>query len=150
MANPLWKSLAMLPLVAGCYQYLPANRAELSTATAVSVNLSSRGTTNVAGKIGNNVVTVEGNVTDASPSSLTIALRSVRRRGETVPSTWNGESISLGPDDIDEVKTRQLSRRRTAVASALAAAASVGIVIGIAKSTGGSSGSGGGPPPPPP
>lgn len=140
----------MLPFVAGCYQYVPANRAELSPATAVSVELSSRGTTNVAGKIGNNVVAIEGYVTEASPSSLTIALLAVRRRGENIPSTWSGESITLASDDIDEVKTRQLSRRRTAVASAAVAAASVGIVIGIAKATGGASGTVGGKPSPNP
>jgi hypothetical protein len=150
MAKPLWKSLTVLPLVAGCYQYVPTDHAALTPATAVSVELSSSGSTNVANKIGKNVVAVEGNVTEASPTSLTIALLTVRRRGETAPSTWSGESITLASNDIDVVKTRQLSRRRTAVASAAVAAASVGIVIGIAKATGDASGTIGGKPSPNP
>ena len=150
MANSFWKPVVALPLLAGCYQYVPANQAALSAATPVSVELSARGTTNVTSKIGSNVTTVQGNVTESSPSSLTIALLAVKRRGESAMSTWSGEFITLASDDIDEVKTKQLSRRRTAVASAALAAASVGIVIGIAKATGQASGSAGGTPPPNP
>jgi hypothetical protein len=150
MANSFWKSVVALPLLAGCYQYVPANRTALAPATPVSIDLSVRGTANVASKIGNNVITVEGSVTEASPSSVTIALQSVKRRGESAMSTWNGESITLASEDIDEVKTKQISRRRTVVASAALAAASVGIVVGIAKATGSASGSTGGRPTPNP
>ena len=150
MAHSLLKPLIALPLLAGCYEYAPTNHSSLSAATPVSVELSARGMANVASKIGSNVITVQGNVMESSPSSLTIALQAVRRRGENLISTWNGESITLASDDIDEVKTRQLSRGRTAVASAAVAAASVGLVVGIAKATGQASGSAGGKPSPNP
>ena len=150
MAHSLWKPVVVLPLLAACYEYAPTNRSSLAAATPVSVELSSRGTTNVASRIGSNVVTVQGNVTEASPGSLTIALQAVKRRGENAMSTWSGESITLASDDIDEVKTRRLSRQRTAIASAALAAASVGIIVGIAKATGEASGSTGGKPSPTP
>lgn len=151
MANSLWKSVAVLPLVlAGCYQYVDADHAGLSPATAVSVELSTRGTTNVANRIGENVVALEGSVTASTPTSLTLALQAVRRKGENLMSTWNGESITLASDEIDQVKRRELSRRRTFVASAALAAASVGIVVGIAKATGEASGTVGGKPSPNP
>lgn len=151
MANSFWKPVVALPLVLGaCYEYAPTNHAALAVATPVSIDLSNRGTINVASKIGSNVITVEGSVTESTPGSLTIALAGVRRRGETAISTWSGESITLGSDDIDEVKTRRLSRRRTAVASAALAVASVGIVVGIAKATGTADGSVGGKPSPNP
>lgn len=150
MAHSLWKPLLAVPFLTACYQYASTDRASLTAATPVAVELSARGTANVAGRIGNNVVSVEGNVIESTSSSLTIALQSVRRRGENLASTWNGESITLAAEDIDEVKTRQISRRRTAVASAALAAASVGIVVGIAKATGQASGSTGGKPSPTP
>lgn len=134
-------SIAALPLLAGCYQYVPSPRSGLPPATPVSVELSPRGTLNVANKIGDNVVTVEGNVTEASNSSLTLALLAVRRRGDPAPSTWSGESITLAADDINEVKRRRLSRSRTTLASVALGAASVGLVVGIAKATGSASGS---------
>lgn len=151
MANSFWKPVVAVPLLlTGCYEYVPTSHHQLAVATPVSVELSSRGTMSVATKIGNNVATVEGNVTESSPGSLTIALVGVKRRGETAVSAWSGESITLASDDIDEVKTRRLSRRRTAVASAALAAASVGIVVGIAKATGTADGSVGGKPSPNP
>ena len=150
MPTSLWKPVVALPLMAACYQYEPVNHAALPAATPVSVELSTRGMTNVSSKIGSNVVTLQGNVTDSSPSSLTIALLAVKRRGETAMSTWSGESITLATDDIDEVKTKRLSRGRTAVASAALVAASVGVVVGIAKATGEASGSTGGRPTPNP
>jgi hypothetical protein len=65
-------------------------------------------------------------------------------------ANWNGESITIASDEIAQVKRRELSRSRTVMASAAFAAASVGIVVGIAKGKGGASGgTGGGPPPPP-
>lgn len=150
MAISRWKSIAALPLLAACYQYVPTSDRGIAPATPVSVDLSTRGSVNVASKIGENVVTLEGNVMEASPNSLTLALQAVRRRGENVASTWNGESITLTTDEIDQVSTKQLSRKRTVVASAALAAASVGIVIGIAKATGQASGSVGGKPVPTP
>ena len=151
LAKSLWKPVAVLPLVlAGCYKYVPADHAELAPATPVSVELSARGMINLAPKIGENVVVVEGNITDATASSLTLALQSVRRRGESSVANWNGESITLASDEIDQVKRRELSRGRTVAASAALAAASVGIVVGIAKATGQSSGTVGGKPNPNP
>ena len=114
----------------------------------MSVELSERGTVNLAQKIGQSVVVVEGNITDASASSLTLALESVRRRGESTVANWNGESITLSSDDIAQVKRRELSRSRTFAASTALVAASVGIIVGIAKATGQASG-GGGPKPTP-
>jgi hypothetical protein len=141
MAKLPWKCVAALPLaLAGCYQYVSTDHAGLSPATSVSVELSTRGMLNVASKIGENVVAVEGSVTQASQSSLTLALQAVRRKGENTTSTWNGESITLASEDMADVKRRELARGRTAVASAALAAASVGIVVGIAKAQGEASG----------
>lgn len=150
LVNSFWRPVAALPFVAGCYQYVPAPNTALAPATAVSVELSPRGTVNVASKIGDNVVAVEGNVTEANSSSLTLALLAVRRRGDPAPSTWSGESITLAPEEIVQVKRRELSRRRTVLASAAFAAASVGVVVGIAKATGQASGGTGSKPSPNP
>jgi len=151
MAKSLLRSLAVLPLtLAGCYHYVPTDHTQLTPATPISVELTTRGTVNVASKIGENVVAVDGNLTEANGSSLTLALQAVHRRGESAVSTWSGESITLTTDEIDQVKRRELSRGRTAVASAAVIAASVGVIVAIAKATGSASGGGGGTPPPNP
>lgn len=145
-----WTRVIVLPFLAGCYQYVPATAHTLPPATPVFVELSPRGTVNVASKIGDNVMGVEGSVTEANASSLTLALNAVRRRGENVVSNWSGESLTLGLEDISQVKRRELSRRRTAVASVALGAASVGLVVAIARATGAASGSVGGRPVPNP
>ena len=150
MANCLWKSAVAVPFLVGCYQYVPVEHAGLPPSTPVSIDLSTRGTLDVANKIGNNVVAVDGYLTASAGSSITLALQGVHRRGETAVSEWNGESITLTTDDIEQVKRKQLSRSRTALASAAFTAASVGVVVGIAKATGTASGSIGGKPSPNP
>ena len=151
IAKSFWKPVGILPLVlAGCYKYVPTDHATLTAATPVSVELSARGMINLEPKIGPNVVVVEGNITGATASSLTLALESVRRRGESSVANWNGESITLSSDEIAQVKRRELSRGRTFAASTALVAASVGIIVGIAKATGQASGSTGGQPTPNP
>jgi hypothetical protein len=151
IAKSLWKPVAVLPLVlAGCYKYVPADHAQLAPATPVSVELSDRGTVNVASKLGTSVVVLEGSIMNATASSLTLALESVRRRGESAVANWNGESVTLSSDEIAQVSRKELSRSRTLVASTALVAASVGIIVGIAKATGQASGSTGGKPSPNP
>ena len=77
MSKPLWKSLTLPLVVAGCYQYEPVDHAGVPATTSVSVELSARGTTNVANKIGQNVVAVEGTVTEAA-HRRSLALSAVR------------------------------------------------------------------------
>jgi hypothetical protein len=140
-----------MPLVlAGCYKYVPADHAQLAPATPVSVELSELGTVNLAPKVGQSVVVLEGSIMSATASSLTLALESVRRRGESAVANWNGESITLASDEIAQVNRKELSRGRTFAASTALVAASVGIVVGIAKATGTATGAAGGKPSPNP
>jgi hypothetical protein len=135
----------------GCYHYVAADRASLAPGTPVAIDLTNRGMVNVSPRIGDNVMTVEGNVTEAAGSGITLTLLAVQRRGENLASTWEGESIHLAPEDIDDVRRRELSRSRTTIASVALGAAAVGLVIALAKATGllQSSGMVKGPPPPP-
>ena len=148
--SPSVKSLTALLVLAGCYRYVPTSHAELPPSTPVTIELTTRGGLNVAPKLGDNVVGLEGNVAEASTSSLTLSLAGVRRRGDTAVSTWSGEAITLASEDIGQIKRRELSRSRTAVASAAVGAASVSLVIAIAKAAGKAEGSTGGKPSPSP
>lgn len=121
----------------GCYNYISAtNPADLTHGAEVSIDLTSTGAANVRPSIGDFVTTVEGRVSEAGPEGITLELMSVKRRGDVSPSTWHGESLQLGISDIGEIQRRELSRGKTAVAITALAAASVGLVIAIAKATG--------------
>ena len=147
-------TLAMLLLVSavsGCYRYVPVTRSSLAPGASVSVALTSQGSVNAAPRIGNDVASLEGTVSDTDSSGgITLSLLSVRRRGENLASTWSGESIQLSSGDIAEIRGKQLSRGRTAAAWTALGAVSVAIIVGIARATDLVGGSNGGRPIPTP
>jgi hypothetical protein len=136
--------------VAGCYRYVPAANLAVPTGSRVSVELTSAGTATLRPTLGDFVTKIEGDVTQATGSQLTLALVTVHRRGEIAPSTWHGESVQVGTNDVQEVKQRQLSRGKTTAAFVALGAAGVGLVYAIAKATGLVSGEAGSRPPPNP
>ena len=143
--------LLLVSVVSGCYRYVPTTRTSLAPGAPVSVELTLQGSINAARSIGNNVASVEGTVSNTdSTGGITLSLLSVRRRGENLPSTWSGESIRLSSEDIAEVRGKQLSRGRTVAAWTALGAASVGLIIVIAKAIENVSGSNGGRPIPTP
>ena len=143
--------LAVLLVTGGCFRYVAAEPGNLSAGTDVAVDLSAQGTASVRPAIGDFVTQVEGNVTESNGSGITLSLAAVKRRGDVSPSTWSGESIHLAPADIAAVRMREFSRSRTTIAGVALGAATVGLVIAIAKAVGLLETSGGvGKPIPPP
>lgn len=129
-------TLLLVSALSGCYRYVPTTRSSLAPGESVSVALTLQGSVNTAPSIGNNVASLEGTVSGIDSSGdITLALLSVRRRGENLASTWSGESIRLSSADIAEVSTKQLSRGRTVAAWTALGVASVGLIVAIAKAT---------------
>ena len=144
-------TLLLVSVVSGCYRYVPTTRTSLAPGASVSVELTLQGSINAAPSIGNNVASVEGTVSNTdSTGGITLSLLSVRRRGENLRSTWSGESIRLSSDDIAEIRGKQLSRGRTVAGWTALGAASVVVIVAIAKAAELVSGSGGGRPVPTP
>jgi hypothetical protein len=145
--------LPLLIAASGCYHYVPVEGHAIPPATQVSVELTSMGSAAVQQSLGDRVEAVEGEVMQTEPNGgLTLALLSVHRRGEVKPSLWARETLRLGANDINSVSRREISRKRTFVASAALGATAIGLVVAIAKATGafdGGSGGGKGPPPTP-
>ena len=144
-------AILFVSVVSGCYRYVPTARTSLAPGAPVEVELTLQGSINAARSIGNNVASVEGTVSNTdSTGGITVSLLSVRRRGENLPSTWSGESLRLSSEDIAEIRGKQLSRGRTVAAWTGLGAASVGLIVVIAKAIENVSGSSGGRPIPTP
>lgn len=143
--------LLLVCAVGGCYRYVPVPRTSLTPGSHVSVALTSRGSANAAPRIGDNVASLEGTVSQTDSSGgITLALLAVKRRGENLASTWAGESIRLSDEDIAEIRGKQLSRGRTVAAWTALGAASVVVIVAIAKAAEHVSGGTGGRPIPTP
>lgn len=138
-------------IAGGCYRSVPTTRNSLAPGSDVSVALTSQGSVNAIPRIGDNVASVEGIVSDIDSSGgITLALHSVRRRGENLSSTWTGESLHLSSEDIAEIRAKQFSRGRTVAAWTALGAASAALIVAIAKAVDNVSGSTGGRPIPTP
>ena len=143
--------LLLVSAVGGCYRYVPAARTSIAPGEYVSVALTSLGSANAAPRIGDNVASLEGTVSQADGSGgMTLSLLAVKRRGENLASMWSGESIRLSNEDIAEIKGRKLSHGRTIAAWTALGAGSVAFIIAIARATDLVSGSNGGRPVPTP
>jgi hypothetical protein len=130
---------------AGCYRYVPTEAPTVSSGKRVMIDLTSTGTANVRSALGDFVTSVEGRVSEANSAGMSISLIGVRRRGDSAPSTWSGETLRLASTDIYQVREHELSRSRTTLASVALGATSVAVIVAIARATGLAGGSSGRP-----
>ena len=135
-------------LLSGCYHYIPVANTALAPGTLVSVNVSTRGAERLSPSLGTSVSVLDGAIVSTNGDGMTLALQSIRRRGELQPSSWAGEPITLAADDVAQVQERRLSRGRTIAASTALVAGAIGVIIAIAKASGNASGGPGGRPVP--
>ena len=123
-------------LLTGCFDFQRIDSSPLSAGGKyVRVELSDVGATNVVPAIGPYVLSVEGEIESADAQRVTLALRSVSRRGEW-SAKWNGEKLSLSPIDIRTMQERRFSRAKSTIAGTAMAAVGVGLVYLIAKAVG--------------
>ncbi len=121
---------------AGCYRNIPTQYQSVATGNDVVVTLTSQGTSRLAPSIGDFATKIEGGVMSADGGTMTLALHSVTRRGELNPTKFQGETVSLSQGDVSELFTKQISRGRTTTAFVVLGAASVAVVIALAKAVG--------------
>ena len=127
-----------------CYRLVPLDRVEPRAGQDVSAALSDQASLDYRGRLGPDVVRVDGHVAWSRPDSIRLLLRRVEQRnGSSVG--WLGEPVTFARHDLASFGSRRLDRRRSWwTAAALTAL----VVLGGSLARGGSSG-GEGPTPPP-
>ena len=130
-----------------CYGYVPIGDRGLSPGNQVAVDLSTEGSAALAQLIGPTVTTIEGRLTSADSTGLTLAVTDTRLR-DGRSYHWTGEPVHLGRGQFISVEIRRLSVARTGLLVA-AGAAGIAAVVAAGAGTGtGHTGTSGGPPPP--
>jgi hypothetical protein len=117
-------SLVALQL-AGCYTYVPIGTARPQPGSRVAVSITDRGRVALTEPVGPGARRLEGDLVEATDSSIVMAVSSVRYLDLGVPARWAGQRVALRPDHIGDFRERRLSRTRTWLALGLAA---VGVV----------------------
>jgi hypothetical protein len=140
--------IAALPVVGGCYQYVPLQDSTPAVGQTYVFEITDRGRVALGDRFGASIGSIEG-VLQAVPSDEYVlkVYRVTPLAGET--AQWSGETTRLPSSYVGSVKGREFSKTRTTIA-AVAAAAATGILIGSTKLVGSFSGPPDEPQPPKP
>jgi hypothetical protein len=138
----------LVAALGACHSWAPIDSGVSPRGLKVRAELTDQGTADFGTVLGSGVGDVEGLVTSASDTSLTLAVLLVRQRSG-VEQLWKGEPVTIPTRLIARLHEQRFSRGRTTLAAALSATglALVTAVFGDQLLGGGSVvGSGGGRP----
>lgn len=136
--------MALLALLGGCYTYGPVQARAVAPRQDVTVWVNEAGMAAITPVIGPRAAELQGIVTARSDSSLTLALRSVTRRGG-MEETMANDLVTVGLGSMDSVRLRRFDRTRTLL---MAGGVVVGAILvrvvsnesGFERATGGKAG----------
>jgi hypothetical protein len=131
--------VAALALSTGCYAYVPPTNDTSLAGREVQLSLSDSGAVVLASTIGPSAEVINGRVLRENPTSLLVAVSSVRRRAGN-ESQWTGEPLTVPRILVNNAGERRFSPSRTALFSG---AIAVGLVA-VRQAFQGRGGSGGG------
>ena len=141
--------MLVLPLVAGCYTYVPVTTTLPVPGAKLSLVLNDQGRIDAARQIGPYTMKVEGALLESTDVDYVLRVTDVVDiRGER--SRWAGETVPLRRSYVAMTYERRPARGRTAFLIAGLATAFIGSVIGFDLLGFSTANEGGGPPPPPP
>lgn len=122
--------LALAPAaLAGCYSYVPVQSAP-APGIGVEVALNDLGRVEMARTIGPSVVRIEGVLESRSDTAFVVRVMQVV--GENGLATrWEGEPVTIRPAYVEQMGKRQFSVGRTVVASAMAGAGFLAVVMSL-------------------
>jgi hypothetical protein len=140
-------AMALVPLIAGCYTYVPMMTPEPAPGARLSLVLTDQGRLDAARQIGPYTLKVEGALVERTEIDYVMQVSDVVDiRGAR--SKWAGETVPLRRSYVATTYQRRLSRGRTAFLIAGLASAFIGGVLGF-DILGFATGNDGGWPPPP-
>ena len=137
-----------LASLAGCYNYAPLRRSELSPSTYLAVTLTEAGSEELARYIGPNILVVRGRYLGPSEGEkgLLVSVSAVEtKRGDEL--SWKGETVALPTDFITSLEVRRLAKGRSLLLAGMGAGGLVATTLAFSLLGGGNApGPGGGPP----
>ncbi|HVO34166.1 MAG TPA: hypothetical protein VMT21_01300 [Gemmatimonadales bacterium] len=122
--------LALAPAaLAGCYSYVPVESAP-TPGVGMEVELNDLGRVEMARTIGPSVVSIEGVLESRSDTAFVVRVMQIV--GEDGRATrWEGEQVTIRPAYVEQMGTRRFSVGRTVVASAMAGAGFLAVVMSL-------------------
>jgi hypothetical protein len=119
---------AFMVSMTGCYTYPVRPLADVSPSAIVSAEVTDVGRVDLAGAIGSGVARVEGKVVEVSDSVIRLSVTEVTFLSG-LSNKWQGQDVTLRPQDVKLVSQRTYSKQRTALAVVLGVAAAVTVLL---------------------
>lgn len=121
-ATALWTS--------GCYSYLPTSGLDVSPNATVSADISDVGRVALAERVGAEVASIEGSVVARPDTSVRIVVSEVRYLNG-LSNQWQGQEVSLRPQDVKLLSQRTFSRSRTTIMIGAVIAGALLTILGL-------------------
>jgi hypothetical protein len=122
-------AIGFLPVLAGCYAYLPVATLQPAPGTNLSLVLSDEGRMQSVRQVGPYTMRIEGELLQATPEDFVVAVSDVVDiRGTR--SKWTGESVSLPRSYVMMTYEKQFSRSKTVLLATAVAGGIVAIIAG--------------------
>ena len=139
--------IAALAVTAGCYRYVPAERARVVPGAELRARLTDAGVEEMRRYFGPNVLSVEGPLVSWDGEGLALLSEtSVQRAG--FPATFMTDTIQLLPHYVADVEFQKLDGKRTAGFTAAILGGAAAAILASRAFGGSSEGEGGGGPEP--
>jgi hypothetical protein len=135
-------------LGAGCYNYAPLRRSQLSPSTYLAVTLTEAGSEELAPYIGPNILVVRGRFLSATDRALILSVSAVEnRRGDVLE--WKGESVGVPGEFVRSLEERHPATGKTVMLAGVSLAGFFVAYAAFGPGVGGSTSGGSGPGPSP-
>jgi hypothetical protein len=120
---------ALIPVLHGCYEYVPIATASAPVGQFVELQVTDRGRVGLGDRFGSGVQVITGRLVSEQANDLVIAVSSIKNiDGET--TRWSNDTTRVSRDFITTVKGRRLSTTRTAL---LALAGGVAVYLMVSS-----------------
>lgn len=113
--------------LSSCYEYVPMQTATIAQ-PRVEVLVTDRGRVDLVSQLGQGVLSFEGTLDGRRDSMYVVRVAEVTYINRQT-SRWSGESITVSPDAVRDIRVRRLSKARTFAVLAGSVGAGVAFVL---------------------
>lgn len=102
-------------LTTGCYTYLPRSISEAAPKAQVSAEITDVGRVALGEQVGSEVARIDGEIVQRTDSAFRLTVSEVRYLNGT-SNQWQGQEITLRPQDVKSLRQRTYSKQRSMLA----------------------------------
>ena len=120
--------VALTATCSGCYQYGPMSMTPEPGKQTVELLLNERGRADFVERLGPDAISLEGTLVERRDTTISVDVQSVSYVRQAA-TKWSGERLVITNGQIRDIRGKQLSVGKTAVAVGTAVAALIALIV---------------------